>query len=153
VRLGTRFGILTEYTAFLAREGTDLSRPDEVLAQAAGWGAVNQSLNNESQIRQRVLNPRNAYVDQNLERVEVATVQQVNDRAFFRRGARWVDGRLVAREEQAHPARVVEFGSDEFQRLLRRLAASGRQGSVALRGEILMEVDGETLLLRNPGDE
>ena len=34
VRLSTEFGILTEYTAFLAREGSDLSRRTEVLAEA-----------------------------------------------------------------------------------------------------------------------
>ena len=34
VRLSTEFGILTEYTAFLAREGTDLSKKAEVLSEA-----------------------------------------------------------------------------------------------------------------------
>jgi Ca-activated chloride channel homolog len=34
VRLSTEFGILTEYTAFLAREGTDLSRPAAVSREA-----------------------------------------------------------------------------------------------------------------------
>ena len=33
VRLSTEFGILTEYTAFLAREGTDLSQKDKVVSR------------------------------------------------------------------------------------------------------------------------
>ena len=34
VRLSTEFGILTEYTAFLAQEGTDFSQKDKVLSEA-----------------------------------------------------------------------------------------------------------------------
>jgi len=36
VRLSTEFGILTEYTAFLARQGTDFSQKDKVLSEAEG---------------------------------------------------------------------------------------------------------------------
>jgi Ca-activated chloride channel family protein len=160
VRLSTEFGILTEYTAFLAREGTDLSSKDQVLAEASrnfqsramndrvGLFAVNQSENLNYQRYQGNLNIRNAYYDQNMERVAVARVQQVNDLAFYQRGNRWVDSRLVADEHTAPPTRVVEFGSDEFNELVRRLAAENRQGAVSLSGEILLEVGGETVLVK-----
>ncbi len=61
MRLSTEFGILTEYTAFLAREGTDFSRKDKVLSEAenlfrnramqtrSGLSSVNQDLNNQNQ--------------------------------------------------------------------------------------------------------
>ena len=61
VRLSTEFGILTEYTAFLAREGTDFSQKDKVLSEAenlfrtramqtrSGLSSVNQDLNNQNQ--------------------------------------------------------------------------------------------------------
>ena len=57
VNLSTEFGILTEYTAFLAKTGTDLTKRDQVLAEAgrnfdsravqtrSGMGGVNQAMN------------------------------------------------------------------------------------------------------------
>jgi len=48
---------------------------------------------------------------------------------------------------------VAEFGSQEFRRPAARLAGENRQGSMALRGEILMLVDGELVLVRNPRNE
>jgi Ca-activated chloride channel family protein len=165
VDLSSEYGILTEYTAFLALEGTDLSRRDDVLAQAAanfqtravgtrsGIGAVNQSMNQDFQVTQSRLNVRNEFYDAQMNRVEVTDVQQVNDRAFFRRGSRWVDSRL-ARAEAADPAIVIEFGSNEHLELVRRLAAEGRAGSVSLGGEILLQVDGEPVLIRgNPSGD
>lgn len=162
VRLSTEFGILTEYTAFLAREGTDLSRHDEVLAEAAGnfkqraigtrsgLSSVNQSVNNDAQRRQSSSNARNAFFDQNMNRVEITTVQQMNDQAFYRRGNRWVDGRAVTQNKAAEPAKVIEFGSTEFNALVDRLAAEGRQGAVALEGEIVLVIDGQSVLVRPP---
>ena len=76
------------------------------------------------------------------------TVQQVNDRAFYQRGNRWVDSRLVTKEGEAPPDRVIVFGSDEFRLLAAKLAEQNRQGTISLRGEILMEVDGERVLVR-----
>jgi Ca-activated chloride channel homolog len=159
VDLSTEYGILTEYTAFLALEGTDLSDRDDVMARAAanfqdraistrsGIGAVNQSMNQGFQTTQSRLNVRNEFYDAQMNRVAVTDVQQVNDRAFFRRGSRWVDSRL-ARVEAADPATVIEFGSPEHLALVQRLAAEGRAGSVSLGGEILLQVDGEPVLIR-----
>jgi len=161
VRLSIEFGILTEYTAFLAQEGTDLARRDAVLWEAisnvqsravesrVGLSAVNQSYNYKFQSAQRALNLRNTFYDQNMNRVSIATVQQVNDRAFYQRGNRWVDSRIVERESTVKPARVIEFGSEEFRRLALRLADEGRQGSIALRGEILIVIDDEPVLVKN----
>jgi hypothetical protein len=160
VRLSTEFGILTEYTAFLAREGTDLSQRDEVLAEAydnfkrraiatrTGLSSVNQSVNNDTQRQQRVDNRRNVYYDQAMNRVEVAGVQQINDRAFYRRGNRWVDSQVVNKAEETRPEKVIEFGSPEFHQLVERLARENRQGTMSLEGEIVLLVDGETVLVK-----
>jgi len=159
VRLSKDFGILTEYTAFLAREGTDLARPAHLLAEAernfndramntrSGYGAVNQEFNNGAQRAQVQLNGRNGFFDAQMNRVEISTVQQVNDRAFYRRGQRWVDSQVVGRESAA-PARTIDFGSDEFRALASKLAAQNRAGTIALGGEILLQVDGETILVK-----
>ena len=160
VLLSTEYGILTEYTAFLALEGTDLSDRDEVMAVAmenfqtramdtrSGIGAVNQSFNRNFQIAQTRLNVRNEFVDARMNRVAVTDVQQLNDRAYFRRGERWVDSRLVNDGRADAPTSVIEFGSDEHVALVRRMAAEGRAGSVSLAGETVLLIDGEPVLVR-----
>ncbi|MDH3585016.1 MAG: hypothetical protein OER86_12460, partial [Phycisphaerae bacterium] len=162
VSLSTEFGILTEYTAFLAREGTDLSKKDHILAQACqnfwgravqsrtGYGSLNQTLNLAHQKSQAWANPRNDYLDDKLNRVSVTAVQQVNDRAFYRRDNQWVDSRVVDKLDQAKDARVIEFGSPDFLKLVRRLAGEGRQGCIALGGDVLMVIDGKPTLIKAP---
>ncbi|MGD8454067.1 MAG: VIT domain-containing protein [Phycisphaerae bacterium] len=161
VQLSTEYGVLTEYTAFLAREGTDLTKRDEVMAEAqknlggramavrSGMGSVNQSMNLNRQRGQSVLNSRNSFLDENMNSVSESAVQQMNDRAFFRRGGRWVDSRVVSAASQK-PEREVVFGSPEFAQLLARLVAEGRQGCVALDGEILLKVGDELVLVKEP---
>jgi Ca-activated chloride channel family protein len=162
VRLSTEYGILTEYTAFLATEGTDFARREALNEQAgrnfvenaqmtrSGMGGVTQAMNMSTQRAQTSLNRSNNFVAQNMQRVEITNVQQITDRTFFRRGARWVDARLLEREKTVKPDLVVDFGTAEFQRLVDRLVAEGRQGILALSGEMLLLVDGKTVLVREP---
>lgn len=160
VRLSVEFGILTEYTAFLAREGTDLSLHDDVLRQAtanlatraqqtrSGVGAVNQSINMHAQQAQVTLNRNNSFYDQNMNRVQVARVQQVADQVFFQQDSRWVDGRVLNGRTPAQPDRTVVVGSPEFMELVDRLTAQNRQGVLAVSGEILLSIDGEIVLIK-----
>jgi Ca-activated chloride channel family protein len=162
VRLSTEFGILTEYTAFLAREGTDLADRMEVQREAgrviehramrarSGPDSISQSFNMMDQKEQSTLNIRNEFFDRQMNRVAVTNVQQVNDVAYYRRGNRWVDSRLVNKETQAKPTKVIEFGSKEFIELAEKLAKQNRQGSIALAGDVLLLVDGEPVLVRMP---
>jgi Ca-activated chloride channel family protein len=162
VRLSTEFGILTEYTAFLAREGTDFSQKDKVLSEAEGFfrnraiqirsglGSVNQDLNNQYQKSMACVNPRNEFFDAAMNKVATTTVQQVCDLAFYKRGDRWVDSRLIAGPSDARGPRVINFGSEEFRELAARLVREGRQASIALRGDILMQVDGQPVLIKAP---
>jgi Ca-activated chloride channel family protein len=161
VRLSTEFGILTEYTSFLAREGTDLSCKDEVRRTAEGYfrtraiqtrtglGSVNQDNNNQTLKALSCPDPKNRFFDAGMNEVSIATVQQVNDRAFYKRQDRWVDSRLVD-VAAVQPKRVIAFGSAEFRELAERLAREGRQGTIALRGDILMLIDGEPVLIKAP---
>ena len=163
VRLSTEFGILTEYTAFLAREGSDLSQRDAVLSEAmknfdergirvrGGEGSINQEFNNMTQKAQMVENKRNGYWDANLNRVEITQVQQVADRAFYQKSGRWIDSRLVnSSHEEQQPDKTVEFGSEEFMQYARKLAASGRQGSIMFHRDTLLLVDDERVLFKAP---
>ncbi|MBI2478257.1 MAG: hypothetical protein HYV60_06325 [Planctomycetia bacterium] len=162
IRLSTEFGVLTEYTSFLATEGTDLAAAEELLEQTisnyqvraigarTGIASVNQDLNNNALRAMTCPNPRNCYLDANLNRVSITNVQQATDSAFYRRSGRWVDSRLVNQDADSQAAaRVIEFGSPEFVELAWKLAREGRQTSISLDGDILLEVDGESILVEH----
>ncbi|MBK9973642.1 MAG: VWA domain-containing protein [Planctomycetes bacterium] len=164
VKLSTEFGILTEYTAFLALEGTDLSKPDQVQAEAwnnlrgrgqqqrTGNAGVSQSSNAAEMKRQYKENKRNEWVDDRLQRVAVGDVQQLGDRAFFKRGERWVDSRLLDRAAEAKPDREVVVGTSEYSTLLEKLENQGRASCVSLTGEILLQVETEVVLIKPAKD-
>jgi Ca-activated chloride channel family protein len=156
--LSTRFGVLSEYTAFLATEGTDLRHWGALAASCAveldqkairtrsGLPALNQAFNIQNQKAQNVLNPRNVHLDAAMNPVQFTNVQQVCDRAFFRTGGRWIDSRLI--EGGAfEPDRTLRRGSPEHEALLQRLLGLGQSALLSLRGETLLQVDGERILV------
>ncbi len=161
VRLSTEFGILTEYTAFLATEGTVLGDPDALAAscereldrravrERTGLGALSQAVNQGIRKRQAVLNPLNRFLDGTFDVVDFASVRQIGDRTFFRSNARWIDSRLLDPLVRAlpEPHRVIAIGSDEHAELTRRLAAEGRQGVLSLPGQVLLSLDGLAVLV------
>ena len=162
MRLSMRYGVLGEYTAFFAREGSRLDDwqaltaacqaelDGRAVATRSGLGAISQADNLSMQKLQSCANPRNWHYDAARNVVEVANVQQVCDRAFLRRGDTWIDGNSVVRQQLA-PDRRVELGSAEFWQLARRLEREGRSGVLALRGQILLDVDGRNVLITTGG--
>jgi hypothetical protein len=162
VRLSTEYGVLTEYTSFLALDGTDLSKRDALNEQArlslvnnaqntrTGMGGMTQMSNVSSQRTQANVNRSNNFLTQTMERVEITNVQLITDRTFFRRNNRWVDTQVIGQAEIAKPDRVIEFGTPEFYKLVDRLVAEGRQGILALSGEMLLSIDGKTVLIKTP---
>lgn len=160
VRLSLEFGILTEYTAFLAREGTDLNAREDLSKNATynlqqraqmtrtGIGAVNQSFNNDNQSKQFTQNARNAYYDENMKLQEVMSVQQVNDRALFRQKERWVDSQSI-NNHNAKVDQTVQLGTPEYDKLLERLIRENRNGSISVGQEVLINVDGKNVLVKN----
>ena len=96
-------------------------------------------------------NSRNWYLDANLNRVSVSHVQQINDCTYYRRGNTWVDARLIDRVATAKPVKTIEIGSDELRQLVERLTREGRPGVVSLKGDILLEVDGQPILIKDRG--
>ncbi len=159
VRLSQKFGILTEYTAFLAEEGTKLANVTDnartTFSNFSGrdvrWGigAANQEANFKAFKETKNLNRGNRYWDANMNAVEFADVQQVNDRAYFKRGNLWVDSSVTAGADAAvKPDRVVTIGSPEFTALVDELATGNRLGCFALKGELLLNIDGKSVLVR-----
>ncbi|TET33703.1 MAG: VWA domain-containing protein [Planctomycetota bacterium] len=161
VRLSIEFGVLTEYTAFIALEGTNLT--DEItnkrtalenfrsraIGTRSGMGAVNQSMNNDYQGKQRELNRYNGYYDKNMNRVVITSVQQVNDRTFYFKGGQWIDSRLVQAGKDIKPDEIIEFGSEEHLRLARELAAEGRQGTLSLPGNTIIQHNEKAVMVRH----
>ena len=162
VRLSRDFGVLSEYTAFFADDGTPLAATAAPAAQfrlaqefegkalkaRSGAGSVNQDNNIAVGKDGACLNLRNAYWKSDLAKTEFASVQQVSDRAYYKKGERWIDSKAPAETAAAPPDRVVEIGTPEFATLVDQLAASGRLSSLSLRGEILMELNGQRVLVR-----
>ena len=159
LQLTTRYGILTEYTAFLAQDGSRWLDQNEQLERAyrnfderavktrVGLSSVNQSINNTLLQRQYHLNSANGYWDANMRRVAVPNVQQFGNGAFFLRGTTWVDGRLVDRPN-IQPEQVVTFGSSDYQRILSGLVQEQKHTPLSL-GDVLMEIDNKTVLIRS----
>jgi Ca-activated chloride channel family protein len=121
VRLSKRFGIVTEYTAFLADSPSDL-RTEEVVATAEGrmkeanarksgrWAVV--QARNDMELQQRVVAApaMNAFTDRQGERREAENVRQVGRRAFYLRGDKWVE----AEEQGDRKERKVKLFSPEY---------------------------------------
>ena len=162
VRLSTEFGILTEYTAFLAREGTRLEDLDALRLEAvgnfseramkvrSGISAVNQETNLVRMKNQYRLNVSNQFFDQEMKEVAVLDCAQVHDRAYFKKGAQWIDSKLMGVSETPTPSRTIEFGTEAYFDLAYRLANEHRQASIARSGDILLEFEGETILVSGP---
>jgi len=118
----------------------------------SGMGGVNQGLNIQRQKGQAVLNYENAYLNERMEQVRIDTVQQTHDRAFYNRANRWIDSRLASAQADRQPDRTIEFGTEAFWELVERMAREGRQGSLAFTADVLLSVDGQTVLIKMPQD-
>ncbi|CAN5768545.1 hypothetical protein BH11PLA1_BH11PLA1_04340 [soil metagenome] len=169
VRLSTKFGILTEYTAFLAKEkdaaftrerfAAAPAAVSESLARRAadrdGAGSVNQESNlgamsaaPRESAKKAVLENRQTYLADDMTRRELTNVQTVNDRAFVQRNNRWIDMRMLALESE-QPQQIVEFGTPEYFAVARKLSASNLAGALSLDGEVYLMVENQRVLVRN----
>jgi Ca-activated chloride channel family protein len=160
VRLSTTWGIMTEYTAFLATEGTSIDPRAMSAATAAasdhfrrdafgarsGPAAQRLSMNNSKLAEDSVLNRANGRFDAAGKWKREEAVQQLGDRALYRRGNRWVEPAAAAKP----PTRTIAFGSPEHLALAERLARVNRQALLAQDGEVQLVDGDEVVLVRAP---
>ena len=118
----------------------------------SGVGGVSQEMNVNAQKGQATMNRSNVFYDQNMRRVEIRNVQQIADRTFFRRGNRWVEAQLLDREKDLRADQEIEFGTAMFDEFVARLVKEGRQGMLALGSDLLLTLDGRTVLVKMPSD-
>lgn len=159
VRLSQEFGILTEYTSFLAHEGVDLSDEDNIVKKAqqvlneraiscrGGVGSFNQEKNNPMQRAQSYLNVSNGYWNEEMDRVSITNVQQCNVGAYYRRNGRWLSQENVKQKKEIEADRTIKIGSPEYMELVWKLLSESRNAELALDGDILLTVDGENVLI------
>ncbi len=169
IALSTKYGILTEYTSFLATESKmrsfsgqslDEARKDvrsnlesRAMRERSGAGGAVQQMNIKAQAAAPASVGNYAFkqeaADGRIEDVTITTVQNVADRTFFQRNNRWVDSQLLSTEAEK-PDRTIEFGSDEYMTLARDLARENRQVALALGGDVLLQVGKERVLVKGP---
>ena len=125
VRLSKKFGIVTEYTEFLAFAGemsteaavAEARRQMEMAnTQQAGRWAVNQA-RNDANLQNRMVAgaAANTYLDRRGNVVANDNISQVGRRVFYLREGQWVDGE----EAGDRKTRVVKLFSPEYFDLLR----------------------------------
>jgi len=162
VRLSTQHGVLTEYTAFLARDGmmfTNNMHRDAVTRASAelknkavqkrtGAASVNQDWNIARSKSANQLNPSNGYLNESLENEKINQVCQIADKAFYRKGNEWVDADLAGKEIATEKAILVNVSSPEFQKIVTRLITDQRQSCLALGDNIRVIIDHKTYLIQ-----
>jgi len=131
VRLSTKYGIVTEYTAFLADERNDfravarnrmLTEEQFVdkLGRESGGSGVNQALNVRGMRARQQAQSKNEWRDADGKTVTVHTVRNIGRKTFYRRGGVWID-REVREDEKADE--VVTQMSARFFELVREQRA------------------------------
>ncbi|HYD02404.1 MAG TPA: hypothetical protein VEB22_14350, partial [Phycisphaerales bacterium] len=177
VVLSTRFGILTEYTAFLATEPSVALGDDRVVRErlSTALDTANKQRGGADAVKQEEKfaamksagsagsparpaatlggNTRQYYYEvgsggRSLERRELSNVNQVQDRTFFNRNGRWVEGANITKEAEA-PERTVTVGTAEYAALADELLAADLGGLLALDGDVYMLWKNQRVLLRN----
>jgi len=163
IRLSTEHGVLTEYTAFLARDGmmftnnmhrnaitrASVELKNKAVQKRSGAGSVNQDWNIARSKSANQLNPGNDYLNGSLENEKVSQVCQVADQAFYRQGNEWVDAKLAGKDITVEKATLVNVSSPEFSNIATRLIEENRQSCLAIGDNIRVVIDNQTYLIQS----
>ncbi len=178
VALSTKFGILTEYTAFLATEPENVAfdtrglranidqayrRLETRNVDRSGSAGINQEENlkklgsagapgaSRGPAAQEVAGKQWFY-DKDMNVRQVNTVQNVSDYTLFCRNNVWVDSRILDKEAEK-PDEVVEFGTEAYMTLAMELSMQNRQAVLAQEGDVLLLWNSKRVLVRGPQAE
>jgi len=152
VRISIRYGVLTEYTAFLAKDvklvntanadafwsQTSANLKNRAIDQRVGIGSVNQEQNINLSKKSAVMNRSNSYLSKEMEVVEETRVQQIGRKTYVQRDGSWQDTTMTAELKVVD----VSINTPVFTKLLDELIAENEQACLALAGEILVNVKG-----------
>ena len=158
VRLSKKYGIVTEYTDFLARAGGDVSSELAFRGaaermrvanglQAGGWAV--QQARNDRYLQDRVVanGDGNRYVDRRGNVVTNRRIRQIGRQVFYLRDGQWVD----AAETGQRKTRVVKLFSNEYFDLLRSHRDFARAQRVGWN--VAMNVGAERIVVEKDGKQ
>ncbi|UCC67675.1 MAG: VWA domain-containing protein [Armatimonadota bacterium] len=158
ITLSTRYGILTEYTAFLAEEGSRLDhevvlretrdRVTAAYAPVAGPAATSQRQNAQLLRSKSNLGMQNVQVDEQGEAFQYQQAQTRNNQAFFSRRGNWEDARY--KEGVQNVVQVKAFSKAYFQ-LTRRDPTLNQYFSLGDR--VLVVLNGQAVQIAGEGKE
>lgn len=128
-----------------------------------GRGAVSQLMNSKDQRERKISSSpfsgsgsvqsagikQNAYLDADMNLVEISTVQRGNNSTLYRKSGRWVD---VSVSEDITKAvdETIEFATDAYWSLVDDLVSQGRQWIMANRGDVELMNHAKRILVKNP---
>jgi Ca-activated chloride channel family protein len=160
VRLSKQYGIVTEYTEFIAAAGGKGGfAGDALYAEAgrrfamarqeqAGQWAVNQAVNDRQLQNRTVAGPTaNTYRDRRGKDISIANISLIGRRAFYLQDGQWVD----AEDTGARKARVVKLLSPEYFELLKNDATFAK--AQQLGWALSINVGGERIVIEKDGKQ
>jgi uncharacterized protein YegL len=155
VRLSKKFGIITEYTDFIAAAPemtapmvADMAKAKmiEGRAQEAGQWAVNQAINaGELQLRNTAGNLGNTYRDRRGQIVSVDTIKQAGNRTYYLHDGQWSDGEAAGERK----TRTVKYMSEEYLKLVHDNADFAK--SQELSWSVSVNVGNERIVVERDG--
>ncbi len=166
VRLGTEYGILTEYTSFLATETGAITEEEAVdrlrgpqgamgaagplATERMGGYAISQRDNAQAMQVQTNVATQNMYQDAEGHWQRVANIRNVGQRGFIQQGEQWVDSRLrVGSEDELQPELQVQAFSEAHFQLSRAFPTVNAQLAVA--DNMLVLVNGHVIQIGDEG--
>jgi Ca-activated chloride channel family protein len=152
VKLSKEHGILTPYTAFLAREDVSLassaennSRATEQLKQLENTSG--QSANAQREIKSdfmktnKVENGNGIVYSANGDTTSVNTIKKIGNKTFYKRNGAWLESTITA-SEQKGAVRIEQFSSEYFE-LSKGQSAEFNQ-YLSFDKEVVVKLNGKT---------
>jgi Ca-activated chloride channel family protein len=158
VALSTKYGILTEYTAFLAEEGARLAAGEALGRTAAnvsgayatvgGAWATSQRQNAQLLRGQSNLAAQNVQYDPAGNLIRFQQVQTRNNQAFFNRAGNWEDARYQQAVQNVIPVKAY---SEAYFQLSRRTPSLNQY--LSLGDRVLVVVNNQAIQIGDQGKE
>jgi hypothetical protein len=127
---------------------------DKLVQTRAGKGAVAQALTLNEQSKATNLAGINYWYASDFAKQEAhRAVKQCNDKTFIRDTNLWIETSLIDGDSEfIEPDQVVVFGTPQWQEVATELIETGNAAVLALRGPVLLELDGRLILVCRPED-
>ncbi|MBU1652088.1 VIT and VWA domain-containing protein [bacterium] len=148
VELSTRYGIITQYTSFLAEENFDIADRMEVRDQvevlynkplvATGSAGVSQSMQSQEMKKRQSAPGKAQYYDETGTMKQVDTVKLIGSKTFYLKKNGWMD----AEYKEGMKTKEIKQFSDEFFELANKYPTQAQFLTFAYDKAILTVIDG-----------